>query len=53
MALGLSLPRRAYQGWQSQPGGRTVQDALEAALSPSPPAGRRSAPAAPTPACMA
>jgi tRNA pseudouridine38-40 synthase len=33
VALGLSYRGRAYLGWQSQPGGRTVQDQLEAALS--------------------
>ena len=33
LALGLSYRGGAYQGWQSQPGGRTVQDVLEAALS--------------------
>lgn len=33
IALGLSFRGGAYQGWQSQPGGRTVQDELEAALS--------------------
>jgi tRNA pseudouridine38-40 synthase len=33
LALGLSYRGGAYQGWQSQPGGRTVQDQLEAALS--------------------
>ncbi|HNT39244.1 MAG TPA: tRNA pseudouridine(38-40) synthase TruA [Rubrivivax sp.] len=33
LALGLSYRGTAYQGWQSQPGGRTVQDHLEAALS--------------------
>ncbi len=32
VALGLSYRGCAYQGWQSQPGGRTVQDALEQAL---------------------
>ena len=32
LALGLSYRGQAYQGWQSQPGGRTVQDALERAL---------------------
>ena len=32
LALGLSYRGTAYQGWQSQPGGRTVQDRLEAAL---------------------
>jgi tRNA pseudouridine38-40 synthase len=33
LALGISYDGRAYQGWQSQPSGRTVQDQLEAALS--------------------
>jgi tRNA pseudouridine38-40 synthase len=33
LALGLSYRGGAYQGWQSQPGGRTVQDRTEAALS--------------------
>ena len=33
LALGLSYRGGAYQGWQSQPGGQTVQDHLEAALS--------------------
>jgi len=33
VALGLSYRGQAYQGWQSQPGGRTVQDTLERALS--------------------
>ena len=33
IALGLSYRGGAYQGWQSQPGGQTVQDRLEAALS--------------------
>lgn len=33
LALGISYRGSAYQGWQSQPGGRTVQDRLEAALS--------------------
>jgi tRNA pseudouridine38-40 synthase len=33
IALGVSYRGGAYQGWQSQPGGRTVQDQLEAALS--------------------
>ena len=31
-ALGVSYNGSAYQGWQSQPSGRTVQDALERAL---------------------
>jgi tRNA pseudouridine38-40 synthase len=33
LALGLSYRGGAYQGWQTQPGGQTVQDRLEAALS--------------------
>jgi tRNA pseudouridine38-40 synthase len=33
LALGLSYRGAAYHGWQSQPGGRTVQDHLEKALS--------------------
>ncbi|MDH4050108.1 MAG: tRNA pseudouridine(38-40) synthase TruA [Rubrivivax sp.] len=33
VALGLSYRGGAYQGWQSQPGGATVQDRLEAALA--------------------
>jgi tRNA pseudouridine38-40 synthase len=33
IALGLSYRGSAYQGWQSQPGGRTVQDHVEAALA--------------------
>ena len=33
LALGISYRGVAYQGWQSQPGGRTVQDAVERALS--------------------
>lgn len=33
IALGVAYRGSAYQGWQSQPGGRTVQDRLEAALS--------------------
>ncbi|MEP7058551.1 MAG: tRNA pseudouridine(38-40) synthase TruA [Caldimonas sp.] len=32
IALGLSYRGSAYRGWQSQPGGDTVQDRLEAAL---------------------
>lgn len=32
-ALALSYDGRCYQGWQSQIGGRTVQDRLEAALA--------------------
>ncbi len=32
IALGLSYRGGAYQGWQSQPSGRTVQDELEKAL---------------------
>ncbi len=33
LALGVSYRGGGYQGWQSQPGGRTVQDTLEAALA--------------------
>ncbi|TNF58538.1 MAG: tRNA pseudouridine(38-40) synthase TruA [Burkholderiales bacterium] len=33
IALGLSYHGGAYDGWQSQPGGRTVQDHLEGALA--------------------
>lgn len=33
VALGISYRGSAYKGWQSQPGGGTVQDALEAGLS--------------------
>ncbi len=33
LALGLSYRGQAYLGWQSQRGGRTVQDVLEKALS--------------------
>jgi len=33
VALGVGYRGQAYQGWQSQRGGRTVQDRLEAALS--------------------
>jgi tRNA pseudouridine38-40 synthase len=33
LALGIAYRGTAYQGWQSQPGGRTVQDHVEAALS--------------------
>ena len=32
LALGISYHGQAYDGWQSQPSGRTVQDRLEAAL---------------------
>lgn len=32
-ALGISYLGQAYDGWQSQPSGRTVQDKLEAALA--------------------
>lgn len=33
LALGVSYHGAAYQGWQSQPSGQTVQDQLELALS--------------------
>lgn len=33
LALGISYNGQAYEGWQSQPSGRTVQDRLEDALS--------------------
>ena len=33
IALGLAYRGTAYHGWQSQPGGSTVQDRLEAALA--------------------
>jgi tRNA pseudouridine38-40 synthase len=33
LALGISYNGQAYQGWQSQSSGQTVQDKLEAALS--------------------
>ena len=33
IALGISYLGSAYQGWQSQPSGRTVQDQLEKALA--------------------
>ncbi|MCD6077611.1 MAG: truA [Ramlibacter sp.] len=33
LALGISYNGQAYDGWQSQPSGRTVQDHLESALS--------------------
>jgi len=32
LALGISYHGQAYEGWQSQPSGRTVQDRLEQAL---------------------
>jgi len=32
LALGISFNGQAYDGWQSQPSGRTVQDHLESAL---------------------
>jgi tRNA pseudouridine38-40 synthase len=32
IALGVAYRGLAYQGWQSQPGGRTVQDVLQGAL---------------------
>ena len=33
LALGLSYRGQGYHGWQSQPDGRTVQDAVEKALT--------------------
>jgi len=33
LALGVSYHGQAYQGWQSQPSGNTVQDRLESALA--------------------
>jgi tRNA pseudouridine38-40 synthase len=33
LALGVAYRGQAYQGWQSQPGGKTVQDQLESALA--------------------
>jgi len=33
IALGVSFNGRAYDGWQSQPSGQTVQDQLESALT--------------------
>ncbi|MDR3395454.1 MAG: tRNA pseudouridine(38-40) synthase TruA, partial [Parasulfuritortus sp.] len=33
VVLGLEYDGRAFQGWQTQPGGNTVQDHLELALS--------------------
>lgn len=33
VALGVEYDGRRYYGWQSQPGGNTIQDRLEAALS--------------------
>lgn len=33
LAFGIAYRGAGYQGWQSQPGGRTVQDRLEAALA--------------------
>jgi tRNA pseudouridine38-40 synthase len=33
LALGISYHGQAYEGWQSQPSGRTVQDQLENALA--------------------
>ena len=33
VALGIAYRGTAYSGWQSQPGGRTVQDHVDAALS--------------------
>ena len=33
IALGVSYDGSAYNGWQSQPGGQTIQDHLESALT--------------------
>jgi tRNA pseudouridine38-40 synthase len=33
LALGIEYEGAAFQGWQTQPGGNTLQDALEAALA--------------------
>src|SRR3546814_1898232 len=33
MALGLAYDGSSWQGWQTQPGGLTVQDTLESALA--------------------
>jgi tRNA pseudouridine38-40 synthase len=33
LALGVAYRGQAYHGWQSQPGGQTVQDVLQAALA--------------------
>ncbi|MEI7537796.1 MAG: tRNA pseudouridine(38-40) synthase TruA, partial [Comamonadaceae bacterium] len=33
LALGISYNGQAYQGWQSQLSGQTIQDQLELALS--------------------
>jgi tRNA pseudouridine38-40 synthase len=33
LALGITYNGQAYEGWQSQPSGRTLQDRLEAALA--------------------
>ena len=53
IALGLEYDGSRFLGWQTQPGGGTVQDALEPALAAI--AGERRssvpAPAAPTAAC--
>ena len=53
IALGVSYNGQAYNGWQSQTNGNTVQDKLEAALAAlllraCPPR----VPAAPMPGCM-
>ncbi len=54
IAMGLSYNGQAYEGWQSQISGQTVQDKLEKALrqftqTPSLP----SVQVAPMPVCMA
>ena len=36
IALGLSYDGSAWQGWQTQPHGQTVQDSLHAALAQQP-----------------
>jgi len=55
LALGVRYNGQAYQGWQSQLSGRTVQDKLEAALGrfAAQPISTLMSPAAPTPASTA